>query len=155
VVCVFLLLVWFVCFCYSRGLRVSVIGVVCVFLLFAWFCVSVIGVVYLLLLAWLLCCCYYCEVCAVVIVFIFVLLLLVWIVRAVKSRRMSWAGHVVRMGQRRGVYRVLVGKPECKSHWGDPDVDGRIILRWIFKKWEKVVGTGWSWLRIGTGGGQL
>jgi hypothetical protein len=34
-------------------------------------------------------------------------------------------------------------------------VDGRIILRWIFRKWEGVVGTGWSWLRIGTGGGRL
>jgi hypothetical protein len=33
------------------------------------------------------------------------------------------------------------------DHWGDPDVDGRIILRWIFRKWEGVVGTGWSWLR--------
>jgi hypothetical protein len=41
---------------------------------------------------------------------------------------------------------------EGKSHWGDPDVDGRIILRWVFRKWEGVVGTGWSWLRIGTGG---
>ena len=39
------------------------------------------------------------------------------------------------------------------DHWGDPDVDGGIILRWIFRKWEGVVGTGWSWLRIGTGGG--
>jgi hypothetical protein len=42
-----------------------------------------------------------------------------------------------------------------RNHWGDPDVDGRIILRWIFRKWEGVVGTGWSWLRIGTGGGHL
>jgi len=42
-----------------------------------------------------------------------------------------------------------------RGHWGDQDVDGRIILRWIFRKLEKVVGTGWSWLRIGTGGGQL
>ena len=33
--------------------------------------------------------------------------------------------------------------------------DGRIILRWIFRKWEGVVRTGWSWLRIGTGGGHL
>ena len=33
--------------------------------------------------------------------------------------------------------------------------DGRIILGWIFRKWEGVVGTGWSWLRIGTGGGRL
>ena len=49
----------------------------------------------------------------------------------------------------------MVGKPEGKSHWGDPDVDGRIILRWICRKWEGVVGTGWSWLRIGTGGGHL
>ena len=31
-----------------------------------------------------------------------------------------------------------------RDHWGDPDVDGRIILRWIFRKWEGVVGTGWS-----------
>ena len=42
-----------------------------------------------------------------------------------------------------------------RDHWGDPDVDRRIILRWIFRKLEGVVGTGWSWLRIGTGGGHL
>ena len=42
-----------------------------------------------------------------------------------------------------------------RDHWGDQDVDRRIILRWIFRKWERVVGTGWSWLRIGTGGGRL
>jgi len=29
-----------------------------------------------------------------------------------------------------------------RDQWGDPDVDGRIILRWIFRKWEEVVGTG-------------
>jgi hypothetical protein len=33
------------------------------------------------------------------------------------------------------------------------EIDGRIILRWIFRTLEEVVGTGWSWLRIGTGGG--
>jgi hypothetical protein len=38
------------------------------------------------------------------------------IVRVVKSRRMTWAGHVTRMGEDRGVCRVLVGKPEGKSH---------------------------------------
>jgi len=53
------------------------------------------------------------------------------------------------------VYRVLVGKPEGKRPLGSPDADGRIILRWIFRKWEGFVGTGWSWLRIGTGGGHL
>ena len=57
------------------------------------------------------------------------------------------------MGEGRGVHRVLVGKPEGNNHWGDPDIDRRIILRWIFRKWEGVVGTGWSWLRIGTCGG--
>jgi hypothetical protein len=38
---------------------------------------------------------------------------------------------------------------------GDPGVDGRIILRWIFRKWGVGVWTGSSWLRIGTGGGHL
>ena len=68
---------------------------------------------------------------------------------------MRWAGHVARMGEERGVHRVLVGKPEGKGHWGDPDVNGRIILRWMFRKLEGVVGTGWSWLRIGTDGRHL
>jgi hypothetical protein len=49
-------------------------------------------------------------------------------VRVIKSRRMRWAGHVARMGERRGVYRILVEKP-----W-ETGLDGRIILRWIFRK---------------------
>jgi len=57
-------------------------------------------------------------------------------------------------GGGKGVHRVLVGKPGGKSHWGDLDVDGRIILRWIFEKWEGVE-TGLSWLRIETDGGHL
>jgi hypothetical protein len=56
------------------------------------------------------------------------------IVRVIKSRRMRWAGHVACVGEERGVYRVLVGKPEGKSHWGDPGVDGWIILGWIFRR---------------------
>jgi hypothetical protein len=44
---------------------------------------------------------------------------------------------------------------EERGRWGDPDVDGRIILIWMFRKLEGVVGTGRSWLRIGTGGGHL
>jgi hypothetical protein len=59
------------------------------------------------------------------------------------------------MGEGRGVHRVLVGKPEGKRPLGRPDVDGRIILRGIFRKLEGIVGTGWSGLRIGTGGGHL
>jgi hypothetical protein len=42
-----------------------------------------------------------------------------------------------------------------RDHWGDQVVGGRIILRWIFRKWEGLVGTGWSWLRIGTDFGCL
>jgi hypothetical protein len=56
------------------------------------------------------------------------------IVQKIKSRRMSWAGHVARMVDRRGVYRVLVGKPEGKRTLEKPDIDGRIILKWIFGK---------------------
>ena len=59
------------------------------------------------------------------------------------------------MGEDRVVHRVLVGKSEGKRPLGRPRRDGRIILRWIFRKLEGVVGTGWSWLRIGTGGGHL
>ena len=40
------------------------------------------------------------------------------IVRVIKSRRMRWAGHVARMGERGGVYRILVGKPEGKRPLG-------------------------------------
>jgi len=47
---------------------------------------------------------------------------------------MRWAGHVVRMVEKRGVYRVLVRKPEARDRLGDPGVDGRIIFRWIFRK---------------------
>ena len=46
------------------------------------------------------------------------------------------------------------GNPRERGQWGDPDVDERIILRWICRKWEGVE-TGWGWLKIGTGGGHL
>ena len=42
-----------------------------------------------------------------------------------------------------------------RYYLGDPGVDGRIILRWIFRKWQVGVWTGLIWLRIGTGGGHL
>jgi len=41
-------------------------------------------------------------------------------VRVIKSRRMRWTGHVARMGEESGVYRVLVGKPEGKRPLGRP-----------------------------------
>jgi len=42
-----------------------------------------------------------------------------------------------------------------QHHWGDPDADGRIILRLIFRKWDVGVWIGSSWLRIGTDGERL
>ena len=68
---------------------------------------------------------------------------------------MRWVGHVARMEEETGVHKVWVVKPEGKNRWEDQEVDGRIILRWILSKWEGVMGTGWSWLRIATGGGRL
>jgi hypothetical protein len=59
------------------------------------------------------------------------------------------------MGERRGVYRVLVGKPEGKNHLEDTVVDGRIILRWILRAWDVGTWTGSTWLKIGTGGEHL
>jgi hypothetical protein len=42
------------------------------------------------------------------------------IIRMIKSRRMRWAGHVIRMGETRNAYRILVGKPEGKRPLGRP-----------------------------------
>jgi hypothetical protein len=40
------------------------------------------------------------------------------------------------MGEGRGMYRVLMGNLRETDHWGEPGADGRIILRWIFRKWD-------------------
>jgi hypothetical protein len=53
------------------------------------------------------------------------------IVRVIKLRRKGWVGHVASMGERRGVYRVLVGKNEGKRALGSTGLDGRIILGWV------------------------
>jgi hypothetical protein len=42
------------------------------------------------------------------------------IVQVIKSRRMRWAGHVARMGEKRGAYRILVGRPKVRRPLGRP-----------------------------------
>ena len=58
------------------------------------------------------------------------------IVRVIKWRIIRWAGRVARMGERRGVYRVWWGNLKERDHLEDPGVDGKIILRWIFRMWD-------------------
>ena len=55
-------------------------------------------------------------------------------VRVIKSRRMRWAEHVARMGEKRGIYSVLLGKHEGKGPLGRPRPrwGGGVIVRWIF-----------------------
>jgi hypothetical protein len=65
-------------------------------------------------------------------------------VRVIKSRRMRWAGHVARMGEKRVVCRVLLGKPEGRNHGGDLDVDGWIILGCISRGGMWVYGLDWA-----------
>ena len=75
--------------------------------------------------------------------------------RVIKSRRVRWAGHVARMVEESGVYRVLVGKPEGKNHCGVLGVDGWLILRWISRRWDVGIWPRLGWPRIETGGGRL
>ena len=78
------------------------------------------------------------------------------IVGVVKSRRMRWAGHVARMGQGRGVHRVLVGKPEGKRPMGRPRRGWEDNIKMDLQEVGGRCGdTGWSWLRIWTCGGRL
>ena len=78
---------------------------------------------------------------------------IVWLM---KSRRMRWAGHVARMGERRGVYRILVGKPEGKRQLGRPRLRQVDNIQMDLQEVGCVeVWTGSDWLRIGTGGGHL
>ena len=77
------------------------------------------------------------------------------IVGVIKSRRMRWAGHVACMEEGRGVHKVLVGKPEGKRPLGRPRRRWEDNIKMDVQEVGRGLGTGWSWLRIGTGGGRL
>jgi len=61
----------------------------------------------------------------------------------------------VYLGRRETYTGFSRGNLKERDSVGDLGADGRIILRWIFRKWDVRVWTGSSWLRIGTGGGLL
>ena len=64
-------------------------------------------------------------------------------------------GRMASTVNRRGAYRVLVGKLIKRDHLESLDVDGRLILRWIFKKWDEEAVNVFLWFSIGIGGGLL
>jgi hypothetical protein len=67
------------------------------------------------------------------------------IIRVMKSRRMRRATHLARMGDWRHAYQVFVGgELRDRTHLKDLGVDGKITLKWIFKKWEE--GMDWIYL---------
>jgi hypothetical protein len=70
---------------------------------------------------------------------------IVWVV---KSRRMRWAGHVARMGEGRGVHRVLVGKPEGKRPLGRPRRRGEDNIKMDLQEVRGVCG---DWMKLAQG----
>ena len=72
-----------------------------------------------------------------------------------KSRRMRWAGHVARVGLGDAYTWFWWGNLKERDQFGGPGLDGKIILKWIFGKWNVGVWTGSNWLRMRTGGGHL
>ena len=80
------------------------------------------------------------------------------IVRVIKSRRKRRAGLVALTREKRDLWVLYAvfrwGNLKERIHLVDPSVEGRILLRWIFRKWMWAW-TGLIWLRIGTGGGHL
>jgi hypothetical protein len=74
------------------------------------------------------------------------------IIRVIKSGRMRWAGHVARVGEGRGAYRILVGRPEGRRPFGRPRRRWEDNIKMDLQEvgWD---GVAWMmWFRIGTGG---
>jgi hypothetical protein len=64
-------------------------------------------------------------------------------------------GDVVRIGWREACIEFWCGNLRERDHLGDPGIGGRIILGWIFRKWDVGVWAGLGWRRIQVGGGHL
>jgi hypothetical protein len=77
------------------------------------------------------------------------------IVRVIKSRRIRWAGHIARMREGRGVYRVLVWRPKGKRLQRRPRGRWEDNIKMDFREIGINGRTGFSWLRIGFSGGLL
>ncbi|KAJ4450318.1 hypothetical protein ANN_01738 [Periplaneta americana] len=77
------------------------------------------------------------------------------IIRNIKSRRLRWAGHVVRMGESRNAYRVLVGRPEGKIPLGWPRRRWEDNIKMHLREVDMMTETGLILLRIGTNGGLM
>jgi hypothetical protein len=73
-------------------------------------------------------------------------------IRVIKSRRLRWAGHVACMGEVRGAYRALVGKPEGRRPLGRPRRRWEDNIKMDLREVGWGTWTGSVWLRIGAGG---
>ena len=77
------------------------------------------------------------------------------IVRVIKSRRTRWAGHVARMGEKKGYIGSWWGIRREGDIWGDLGIEGWILLGWISRRCDVGIWTGLGWPRTEIGGGRL
>jgi hypothetical protein len=77
------------------------------------------------------------------------------IVRVIKARRMRWVGHVARVGEVRGAYNILVGRPEGRRPLGRPRRRLENNIKIDLRKYGLGMWIGLIWLRIGIRGGLL
>jgi hypothetical protein len=73
----------------------------------------------------------------------------------IKSRRKRWTGNVAGMGRGEAYTGFWWGILRKRDHLKNTGIDERIIMRWIFRKWDVGTWTGSIWLRIGRGCGHL